>query len=740
MSAPTTSVEKLKSAAFSAGGIIGAYVLGTIICKIASGRWFPTPALGTAAVYGSLNAMFAIGLVLIYRAGRIVNFAQGSLGTMGATLFVMLGVVEEWPFFLAFPAALAAAAATGALVEILIVRRMSKASRLALTVVTIGIGQVLVAVSGLVPTFFVDPEEPIEFGGDGLTPFSSFEMQWDFQVFSGDHIMTVVVAALAMVGLAAFFRFSNAGIAIRAAAENDDRAQLLGINVSTLSTIVWVIAAVLSGLAAVMNTTISSGGFAAAGAGATSAGFLLRGLAAAVVGRMESMPKTVAAALGIAVFEQSIFWAFDVTSLTDVGLLLLIVGVLLVQRGKLSRTDEGLSGTWAATQEIRDTPYELKDVPSVKAGRRRFLIALFGILAAFPWVMSPSQTSLGSVYLIYGIIVISLVVLTGWGGQISLGQFGFVAVGAVIGGSMTSKWGVPFIPALVLASLAGAAIAIILGLPAMRIKGLFLAVTTLAFSVCVATVFLSPRWFDWLLPGEITRPKFLFVNTEDERAYFYFCAAALFFTLWVAKGLRQSRAGRVLIAIRENERTAQSYAINLVRTRLATFAISGALAAFAGVLLAHQQHSVRPTAFAPEQSIQIFLIAIIGGLGSVPGALAGVAYYAAVNLFVTNMFGQLLASGIGVMVIMLLYPGGLGAMFFALRDAFHRRVAMRNRIYVPSLVGDHRVLDGEHTRVALAPKFEGDSDSNEDVPVKYRIPSTIGVRGESQQGRNWRWA
>ncbi len=746
-------VARATRIAIAAGGILAAGLVGTVFCRIVAGFWVPSFAYFQAAVNGAIAAMFAVGLVLIYRAGRIVNFAQGALGVISGVLFALLVLVEGWNFFLAFPVAVAAAAGTGLLVELLVIRRLSKAPRLALTVVTIGIAQILVGVAAVLPVLlFLDPDEDPPIGAIP-TPFSGFEFNIGFGVFSGNHIMVMVVAALVMAGMAAFFRLSSVGIAVRGAAENDDRAALLGINVNNLSTLVWVMAATLSGIAAVLDLTVQATAFGFGVAGAFSYTTLLRGLAAAVVGRMENLPITVAAAMGIAVFEQAMFWTFDNTALIDAALLLLIVGVFLGQRNRMARTDEGVTGSWQASVEIRGVPHELRDLPSVRAGLRRATLLIAAVLLAYPWVMSPAQTSLGSVYVIYGIVVISLVVLTGWGGQISLGQFAFVAVGGVIGGALTSSAGMPFPIALLLGSLAGAAVAVLVGLPAMRIKGLFLAVTTLAFAVATSTVFLNARWFGWLIPTEIERPQLLFLDTNDERVYFYMCLVALGFALWVAQGLRKARAGRVLIAMRENERTAQAYSINRIRTRLATFAVSGFLAAFAGVLLAHQQHSVRPQAFTPEMSVQIFLIAIIGGLGSVPGALTGVVYFALVNIFLPGNL-QLLASGVGALVVLMFYPGGLGGAIFALRDAWLRRVAMRNRIFVPSLIGDYRVLDGEHTKVALAPKYAptalttngaasngdaADQEGHEEVPVRYRIPSVIGVRGESQQGRGWRW-
>ena len=736
MTATKLTSPGVRSAALSIGGIAAAWLVSTLLRRVLQGGWMPNASLLQALVVGALDAMFAVGLVLVYRASRVINFSQGSLGVLGAVLFYALIVLEGWSFWLALPAAVAVAAVTGFAVELFIVRRLVKAPRLALTVVTIGVAQIVVAVAGLVLFFFIAEAQELQLGSVP-TPFSSFQFTWSPLVFTGNHIASLVVVAAALGCLAAFFRFSTVGIAIRGAAENDDRAELLGINVANLSSLVWTLAALLSGVAAILNLTINANPLGALGG--ASATILLRALAAAVVGRMENLPVTVAASLSIAVLEQGMLYSFDNTALITVGLLVLVVGVLLAQRARFTRSDDSATGTWAASVEVRRIPHELREVPTVQMGVRRARIGLFVILAAYPWIMSPEQISKGSVYLLYGIVVISLVVLTGWGGQISLGQFAFVAVGAVIGGALTSKVGLPFPLAVLLASMVGAGVAVLVGLPAMRIKGPFLAVTTLAFAVAVSSVFLSPRFFGWLIPTDIVRPKVLFVDFADERAYFYLCVLGLVFAVWVAQGIRNSRAGRVLIAMRENERTAQAFTINRVRTRLATFAIAGFLAAFAGALLAHQQGTVRANDYGPGFSLLVFLLAVIGGLGSLGGALTGVAYYAAVALFVPNEFGQALATGGGVLLILLFFPAGLGGLLFQLRDAWLRRVAMRLRIFVPSLVGDHRVADAARSLVSLAPKFSGAGDADAEVPVRYRIDSTIGVRGESQQAPAWRW-
>jgi branched-chain amino acid transport system permease protein len=420
---------------------------------------------------------------------------------------------------------------------------------------------------------------------------------------------------------------------------------------------------------------------------------LLRALTACVIARMDNIPVAVAAAVGISIFEQSVFWAVRQSSIVDAVLLGVIVVSLLLQRGRLGRVDESATSTWAATEEIRGIPSELATMPQVKRGVRRALWLLAAAILVYPWVMSPSQTNLGALYAIYGIIGISLVTLTGWAGQISLGQFGFVCVGAVVGGATTGRWDLPFPVALVLGTAVAAGVAVVVGLPALRIRGLFLAVTTLAFAMSCSTVLLNPDFFGWLLPARVSRPVLLwFDSNTDERTYYYLCAAALGAAIFVVQGLRKTRTGRLLIAMRDNERTAQSHGANLVRNRLTAFALSGGLAGFAGVLYAHHQAAVSPQAFGPEQSIQMFLMAVIGGLGSITGALLGAIYLGTVNLVIGGSAGRLLASGGGFLAVLLFYPGGLGAALYAARDAWLRRIAMLDRIFVPSQVGDFRVL------------------------------------------------
>jgi branched-chain amino acid transport system permease protein len=318
---------------------------------------------------------------------------------------------------------------------------------------------------------------------------------------------------------------------------------------------------------------------------------------------------------------------------------------------------------------------------------------------------------------------------------VSLGQFALVGVGALVSGSLSDRAGLPFLPALLIGTLAGGLVAIVLGLTALRVRGLYLAVTTLAFAVTFQTVALNRGITGSILPSRVHRPAFLGIKFEDERAYYYLAMAALALAWWAAIGLRRSRTGRVLIAARDNERGAQAMGVNLVRTRLATFALSGCMAAFAGVLFACHQHAVVASSFGADQSIQVFLTAIIGGLGSVQGALLGALYFAVVSFEVKGALGGLLASSGGVLVVLLFVPGGLGSLAYQARDAVLRRIAIRRRLYVPALLADRFNADGGLDRVPLGPRAE----VSDEVPARYRLRSRVGVAGSSQSGRRWRF-
>jgi len=629
-------------------------------------------------VLGSLDALLAIGLLLIYRTNRIINFAHAEMGAFAGVLSSQL-IASSWPYLVSVPVGIAAGIVGGGLVEVLVIRRFAKAPRLLLTVATIGLATILVYAELEVPHLFSRQVLSTNF----RTPFSEWRFAIDNSVtFDGNDVVILAVVVVAAVGLAAFFR-SRYGVAVRATAEDADRAALCGIPTKRLATVVWAIAGGLAATAAILRSPVVGMQVGVL----VGPGLLLRALASAVIGRMRSIPITVGAALALGVLYQAMYYSYSETSRFDIVVLVVILVALLAQRRAQERSDRELG--LAVVAEVRALPVELARLREVRWGR--VLIPLVLLLAAIvvPAHVGEGRQNLASLITVFAVIGLSLVVLTGWAGQVSLGQFGLVAVGACVSGSLTADRHWDLLVSLLVGALVTAAVALLLGLPALRIRGLFLAVTTLAFAVALQSFFLHQQW---LVPsGEVPRPTlFGRISLTSELSYYRFCLVVLVLLMLAIRSLRGSRLGRAIIGVRDNTRAAQSFGVNATSVRLWAFAISGFVAGIAGGLLVHLQFGIPQTQYAPEQSLNVFLLAVIGGLGSIPGAVLGAVYVKGAQYLLPGP-AAFLASGAGVLVLLLAVPGGLSAVYYGIRDALLRRVAGRRGLVVPSLVADVRV-------------------------------------------------
>ena len=699
-------------------------------------RGTPGAILFTGLVLGLVNSLTAAGMILVYRTTRVINFAQTAIGVTGATLVFDMVQLTPIPFALAFPLGLLVSAGVGLLFEIAVIRRFFYASRLVLTVATIAAASLLASFGPqmirLLPFIPYNTASTSEITGGasvrGLLPFAGF----DFQIggleikFGFPEIFAIEVVIVALLLIAAFFRFTRAGVAVRALAENAERASLLGISVGKLSMTVWVLSGILAGASAILTGSILVPGQATGFAPAV----LLPALAAAVLARFRSLPIAVFAAVAISIVARSAEWSLENDlGLINVGLFLVITIALLAQRLRGGRSEEGAGVSWQAVEEQRPIPKELAGIGSVRAARYVLIAIGVIIVGAYPFVVSTGPTVLGGNVALTSIIILSLVVLTGWSGQVSLGQYGFAAIGAVVGGSLTSRAGIPFWIAIFVAAAVTGAIAMLVGLPALRIRGLFLAVATFAFGLAVSGVLFNPRYFKWLLPTDIERPTLFFLDVEDEKSMYYLCVGALVLSVVVVGNLRRSRLGRVLIALRENENNVQSFGINVVKTKLMAFAISGALAGFAGAILAHQLRGLNAESFAAQRSVDVFLFAVLGGVSSVAGALIGSLYYNLTNFFtITNpIFLTLFRTSGSFFVLLLLFvsPGGAIALLNRLRDGVLKIIAQRRQIIVPSLFADYDPEALEKRLIPLSPPSDLEGLAALDAETRYTYASEL---------------
>ena len=623
-------------------------------------------------ILGLNYGLLALGLVLIYRTSRVLNFAQGQLGVVAAVLLVKLHYDYGIWYWAALVTALAVAAGAGAVSE-LVLRRLFDRPRVMVMIATVGLSQVLYLFTVLP---FVRPKK--------LFRAFPVPIHLTFHVggylFQPGDVLTLIVAPAVAVALAVFIRRSHWGLTMRAMAENTESARLSGVWVRRTSTIAWTIAGVLSAITAILASPSQTSALTQV----LSPDLLLRALTAALIGAMISLPVAMIAGVAIGVVQEVLLW--NVTSQATVELILfvLLLAVLLVRVGALQkgmRTSERAAWSMSASSGRRG-----RDALRERVGRSGVALSLV-VVVLLPFVVSTGRSFLLSQVCIFAVIALSLTVLTGWAGQVSLGQFGLVAVGADVAAHFGRS--VPLVLLLPLGGVITAAVAVIVGLPALRVRGLYLAVSTLGFALFIQDAALATRC--WRIPvlnrhvcaglpdpqsTLISRPTLFGVHLTSERSFAWFSIGVLALTVVMVRIWRDRGVARRLIAVRDNESGAAATGIPVVRTKLLAFTLSGFMAGYAGVCFAFATERFGATTFAPALSILAVSMVVIGGLDSIVGALLGALYLVGLPaVFGTTATIQILTSGLGLMAFILYLPGGMAELVHRVGDLLTAGIA-----------------------------------------------------------------
>ena len=621
-------------------------------------------------VEGLTYALVAMGLVLVYRATKIVNFAQGQIGAFGAFLMASLAVNYGIPYWITFPLALLSGAALAGLTELLVVRRLFTQPRLLLFVATLGVSQVILFLTTRLPkitqavTFpaAINLSKPWIIGGVRVR---------------GDQLMVLVTVPIFAAVLAFLLTKTRFGQAVRAAADNPNAASLAGISVRTVSTQVWVIAGVLSAVSAVLIGPIQGANAAEIGT-SLGPGLLLRALAAAMVGRMASFPLAMAGGVGIGVVETLLKINIKTSGVDSLFVFLLLLAVVL-WRGRLG--DAGEQG-WSITGRLRQARSGVGEMALARLVSRVCVLLVVAGGALVPFlVKAQSDRNRYALVLIYLMVALSATVLTGWAGQLSLGQFAFVGVGAYATSYYAQQ--LPYPVAVALGVAWGVLIAIVIGVPALRIKGLNLAIITLGFQLaCGAWLFQQRRLLN--APGHqqaklVHHFVFNWDLRNDKRAYYLLCLAMVLVVVFLVTRIRRSGIGRSIIAVRDNELSAAAFTVSPTRAKLIAFALSGGIAALAGGLFAAwPSGSFNNTLFTPEFSLTVVSIAIVGGIVSPLGAALGTFVVVGLpTVFNGSDEVKLFASGLGMLILLMYFPGGLISIAHNLRDLLYGWMAKR---------------------------------------------------------------
>ena len=551
---------------------------------------------------GAAVALAGQGVVQIYRGSGVLNFAHGAMALGSAQLFVWAWADRNVPLALAIGLAVGAGASMGLLTHLLVMRPLRGASQLVRIIATIGVMQILMQGSQL--TFgaasrFVDsflPGGPWRVG-DYVIPKSSLV------------VLAVALGLTALLWMA--MTFSRFGAATRAVADNELVARSLGHSPDVLAALNWSLGGALAGLAGVMLVP----------AGLSIAAVLLitvPAFAAAVLGGFRSYLVTTAGAIAIAM-AQSIFtfqavregWPASIAPATP---FLVVVLVLMVRGTALPTRDEAV----ARLPRVATTPPR----PMAAAAA---VVAVLLALSAGGGLSNALITTVTA-----AIIGLSLVVVTGLSGQISLAQYALAGVGAVAAARTSEQLGWPFIVCLAVGVLAAALGGAIFAVPALRARGPALAVVTIGLGLAVQQGILSDiditGGFNGATPVERPTLFGLRVDAVDHPNRYAALVVGCFVLLaFVVANLRRTRIGRRLLAVRNNERAATALGISVPVAKLYAFTLAAAIAGIGGVLMAFRFDAVQYGQFSFFRSLEILSFVLIGGIGFVLGPFVGAA-------------------------------------------------------------------------------------------------------------------
>jgi ABC-type branched-subunit amino acid transport system ATPase component/ABC-type branched-subunit amino acid transport system permease subunit len=610
----------------------------------------PNVVLG--AIVGMTYGVLAVGLVLIFRTNRVINFAHASIGITGGAVLGVL--VERWhvPYWVAFPAGLIVGAAVGGLSEIAVVRRLRNAPVLMSIVATLGLASVLDVASVVINPLGQNLGYPEP---SGLPEF-----------FIGPLLVTRAYSAMLfftppiVIGIGLFLSKSRFGLALRAAAASPEGAELAGVSARLMSTMAWVIAGALSAYTAMLVLPTLNG----QGAGLFGPDLVFRALAAAVIARMESLPIALAAGVGIGIIELVTLENYPVGGPVDAVLFVIVIVALLAQRQRGGRTEA--KGSWAQIQAWPPLPEWMRGLRRV----RWMGWYSTGIAAALALLLlaTVSDTSSGTMIRIValGLVGLSLGVVTGLTGQLSLGQFAFAGLGGVASYVVATHTHNYFL-SFAAAGVAGAVSSTVIGLPALRIRGLMLAVATLGFGLAAAN-WLFPKTSMYGTGIEAGRPKFFGIGTVTTRSYYGFSLIALLFGLWLARNVWRGGLGRRMRAVRDNEEYSRAFTVSVVKVKLQALAIGGFLAGLGGATFTHYLFRAEPSAFDISNSINIVAMTALGGAAVLAGPLIGALYIVGLPYFVHLSNAETAASSLGWLLLILYYPGGIAQAFRPARD------------------------------------------------------------------------
>ena len=553
--------------------------------------------------FSAVYAISATGLVVTYITSGVFNFAHGAIGMFLAFVYWELRVNRGWPTPLALLVTLGVVAPIiGVALDALVMRRLLRGASVATKlVVTLAL---LLSFQGLARTIWgIELRAVPELWGDSTFRVAGVNITYD-------QATTVLTALGVAFGLRILFKRTRLGVAMRAVVDNPELCAVKGSSPNRITAASWALGSMLAGLAAILiapglNLEVN-----------TLSLLVVQAYAAAVVGRLQSLPATFVGAIALGVGQSMVVGYLPqdneiVRNLKSALPFILLFGALLL---------------FAERRLPEKVPTHAEPEPP----SWRFTVGLGAATVVVAWIVSGQLSDfhllIGSKGFLYSCITLSLVLLTGLSGQVSLMPMSFAGVGAVVIGELGTD--VPWVAGFAIAAVVTGIVGCLVALPVLRLRGIYLALLTLACAILMDSLFFGNS--NILGGGEtlpVPRPSLFGLDFSSERSMFVVCAIACVVFANVFLMVRRSALGRMLNALRDSPTACQTMGLSLVRIKLAAFGMSALLAGAAGALLGALQVRVGQLDFFYFRSLAVLLVATIFGITSVSGALLGALFF-----------------------------------------------------------------------------------------------------------------
>jgi branched-chain amino acid transport system permease protein len=630
---------------------------------------------------GALIAGVGLGVVMVYRSSGLINFATGAVAAWGAYVFYELRtdgrllmpplpfvpseihLGSPWATFPAFLVALFYCAVLGAITEVALIRPLRRSSPLAKLLASLG------------AFLFFQAVLTLRFGTSGQTAPSVLS-QRPISVFGVpiplDRFLLTGVVILLTIALIVVYRYTHFGLVTRAAAEDERNAALYGLAPNQVSLINVVAAYVVVGALGILIAplvTLDPN---------TIPDLVIPALAAALLARFTSFGIVAAAGIGLGMVQslltyvQSLSWfptvqGVPLPGLSDLVFFIVVVVAMLWQGSKLP-----IRGAIAE--------HRLPAAPAPRALARPALIAAVVLTVAF--LVLPYDWRQAGINSLIGVIVcLSLVVITGFVGQVSLVQLGLAGVSGFAVSKLAVDAGLTFPLAPILAVVIATVVGVLVSLAAVRVRGVNLAIVTLAAAVALDNFgFSNPKWGAGVNGSPVPSPHLFSLglgtnssfpinnSSEPSPIFGLFCVVVVIGACLLVGSIRRSRLGHQMLSVRSNERAAAAAGISVVRIKLVAFALSSALAGVAGVLYAYNFRSVSADQYSFSMALTFLAFAFIGGITTIQGAVvASIGVTGGIGAIITTQYlgisaeYQFLLGGIILIVILVAKPEGLAS-------------------------------------------------------------------------------